>query len=136
MNIWNFPALCGSRHAGVQKRLHFESNLSEIVGRHVTLRFHDACSLDAAHKAIEKLLTSDLTEEQAHDAFNTVLVFYGVEPVSRAFFKHYLGPDAFKSGEALEKHVRRYQAEAMRLFPTFADAYAGLNRAADISPPP
>lgn len=116
----------------LQKRLHFEASLSEMVGQHVSLRFHDSLVAEAAHKAILRLLSTDLTLAQALDALNTVLVFYGVERVEPPFFSHFLGPDAFKSPEVFEKRVREYQAQAIRLYSTFRVAYLALRAARDM----
>ena len=47
--------------------------------------------------------------------------------MSREFFTRYFSDDAVKSPESLLKAVRRFQAEAMRIFSTFGEAYRSLN---------
>jgi transcriptional regulator with XRE-family HTH domain len=108
-------------------RLNFEEALSELIGRAVTLRFHDEHSVAVAQDAIKSLFTLDYTDEQARDAMNSIFVYYDVPPMSREFFTRYFSDDAVKSLESLLKSVRRFQAEAIRIFSTFGEAYRGLN---------
>jgi transcriptional regulator with XRE-family HTH domain len=115
-----------------EKRLDFEEVLGELLGEEVSLRTHDATSLLAAQDQLTRLFEGDLTKEQAIAAFNSVLVYYGVRPTSKAFFERYLHPDAFKSREAFLTAVRRYQADAIRLYSTLADAFERMNSAGEL----
>jgi hypothetical protein len=54
-------------------------------------------------------------------------VYYGATLVSEEFFQRYLGARAFGSISAFHDAVKRYQLDAIRLFSTFAEAYAKLN---------
>jgi transcriptional regulator with XRE-family HTH domain len=116
-----------------EKRLDFEEALGELVGEEISLRAHDATSLLAAQDQLTRLFDGDLTKEQAIAAFNSVLVYYGVRPTSKAFFERYLDPDAFKSREAFLTAVRRYQVDAIRLYSTLADAFERMNSARDLT---
>jgi transcriptional regulator with XRE-family HTH domain len=115
-----------------QRRLAFEQSLGELAGLLVSLGAHDEATVKAAERHIADLFEKDLTKDQAWDAFNAILVYYGVTPTSKGFFERYLGPDAVKSREAFEKAVRRYQSDAIRLYSTLADAYARLNAASSL----
>jgi transcriptional regulator with XRE-family HTH domain len=108
-------------------RLNFEEAISELIGRPVTLRFHDEHSAVVAQDSIKNLFRLDYTDEQARDALNSILVYYDVPPMSREFFTRYFSDDAVKSPESLLKSVRRFQAEAIRIFSTFGEAYRSLN---------
>jgi hypothetical protein len=77
--------------------------------------------------AIKNLFRLDYTDEQARDTLNSILVSYDVPPMSREFFTRYFSDDAVKSPESLLKAVRRFQAEAMRIFSTFGEAYRSLS---------
>lgn len=116
----------------LQRRLHFEATLSDMVGQHVSLRFHDLVATEAAHSAVLHLLSTDLMPDQCFDTFNSVLVYYGVEYIKRPFFDRFLGPDAFKSTDTFERSVRKYQAEAIRMFSTFRVAFLALRGDLDL----
>ncbi len=118
--------------AEYQTQLAFEEALGELVGRPVSLRYHDEPTADVAKAEVLNLSRIDRTEDQAYDAFNSVLVYYDVEPCSSEFFARYLGPDALRSPADFNKQVRKYQAEVIRLFSTFEDAYRTLNQAEDL----
>lgn len=109
-------------------RLNFEEAVAELAGRPVTLRFHDEHAVIVAQKSIAALFCSDLTDTQARDALNSILVFYDVSPMSTEFFARYFSEDATKSTSSLMQAVRRFQAEAMRLYSTIGEAYFRLNQ--------
>ncbi|MCY1000160.1 helix-turn-helix transcriptional regulator [Myxococcus sp. MISCRS1] len=117
----------GFLHEDYQLLLGFEEALGEMVGRPVTLRFHDEHSVAVAQMQIRELFGTDLTPEQIFERFNSTLVFYDIRQVVKEFFHEYLGPDAFRSTQALLSGVRKYQKDAIRLFSTFTEAYARLN---------
>jgi len=79
------------------------------------------------------LFSGDLTAGQAFDTLNSVLTFYAIPRMSRPFFDRYIGASAFQSIEAFAKSASRFQAEAIRLFSTFAEAYRRLNDVADLN---
>ncbi len=108
-------------------RLAFEEAIAELVGRPVTLRFLDEHSDAVAQESILAFFKGGLTDEQALDTLNSLLVFYDVQPMTLAFFRTYLSADAAKSPKALMVGVERFQADAIRLFGTFAEGYAQLN---------
>lgn len=104
----------------------FETALGELVGRTVSLSSLDPQAAAAAESQIEALTRNDLTRDQAFDALNSVLVYYGILPMLREFFDEYFDADSFRSPTAFRKAVEKYQAVAIRLFSTFAEAYARL----------
>jgi transcriptional regulator with XRE-family HTH domain len=108
-------------------RFEFESTLSELVGHPVSLQGHDLHAVATANHLVSSLFEAGLTEEQALDHFNALLVFYGVEKCSAEFFGHYLGADAFRALATFAEAVVEYQKDAIRLFSTFSDAFRVLN---------
>jgi transcriptional regulator with XRE-family HTH domain len=114
-------------HSEYAVRTHFEEAVSELIGHPVTLRFHDDHSTAVAQDAIISLFNTDLTDAQARDALNSILVYYDIPAMSAAFFAKYFGEDATKSTQTLLTAVRRFQAEAIRVFSTFTEAYHRMN---------
>lgn len=114
------------------ERFDFEEKLAELVGRAVTLDGHDESTWIVAEKQIRQLFSDAVSPVQTFDRFNSILVYYGVEAVSRGFFDHYLGTKAFSSLSLFDERVRSYQKDAIRLFSTLAEAYDALNRALDL----
>lgn len=117
----------------LQTRVQFESALSELVGRSVSLQLHDTFTETVADAAIAKLFQESPTDDQALDAINSLFVYYGVAPMAVDFFKRYFSNDATKSAHSLMAAVERYQADAIRLFPTFGEAYLEMNAAGSLS---
>ncbi|MGE0790080.1 MAG: helix-turn-helix domain-containing protein [Sandaracinaceae bacterium] len=107
-------------------RAAFEEALGELVGRRVSLRDHDEESASVAHDAVLGLFNTSRTEEQLHRAFAAALVNYDVAPPSLAFFKRFLRAEAFTSVDAFAARVEDYQAQAIRLYSSFAAAYEHL----------
>jgi transcriptional regulator with XRE-family HTH domain len=108
-------------------RLDFEEVLSELSGRPVTLRFLDEHAHAIAGDLISKFFGSSLTEQQALDTLNSILVFYDVRPISPEFFARYLGTEIAKTPKAFGDAVKAFQSEAIRLFSTMAAAYDAMN---------
>jgi hypothetical protein len=87
----------------------------------------DETSAASADRARKVLFGSTHSQSQAHDLFNSVLMFYGIPPTSRAFFDRYFTPASFASVEKFAAAVGTYQKDAVRLFSTFEAAYRLLN---------
>lgn len=117
----------------IQSRLDFEEQLSELTGVAVTLEGHDRTSYRVANDFIKELLGAAHSESQARDLFNSILVFYGIQPTSKAFFDEYLGAQKLGSFATLGEAVERYQSDAVRLYSTLAEAYHKLNSSADLA---
>ena len=115
-----------------RNRLSFEEALSELVGRTITLRFVDEHADAVADRGIALFFSRTRNEQQALDALNALLVFYGAPPMSAQFFGRYLGVESTKSTESFMRGVRRFQMDAIRLFSTFEEAYRSLNRPGDL----
>ena len=113
-------------------RFRFEEHLSEFVGESVNLDAQDIASQRTAEDLISRIFQSNPSSQQLIAIFNSILVYYGVGPVSEGFFKRYFNPSAFGSTDAFSHAVEKYQMDAIRLFPTFAEAFETLNKAKDI----
>jgi hypothetical protein len=85
---------------GYRRRLDFEEALTELVGRPATLRFVDEHADAVADAAIARFFSSPRNETQALDALNSLLVFYGVPPMTPEFFRRYLRVESTKSTAA------------------------------------
>lgn len=108
----------------------FEECVSELCGRTVTLRPHDDHATSVARAQIRQILDAEPRPSDSKnicDSFNSILVFYGVKPMSIDFFRRFIGPDGATSIERLASKIQQYQALAMRLFSTFSEAYDQLN---------
>lgn len=114
-------------------RFDFEEKLSELVGFSVGIYQVDLAAKVAVEGLINKLFSANLTLDQAHSNFNSILVFYGVKSATHAFFNRYFKPESFGSITDFEQGVLKYQSEVIRLFSTFADAYRSLNENHEIS---
>ncbi len=114
-------------HKESAQRQEFEGALGELVGRTIVLKMMHLEAVRAAEQSLRELFSGRLTVAQVHDTLNSILVFYGVNRMTRAFFDRYFGGAAFQSIESFLKAIARYQAEAIRLFSTFGEAYRRLN---------
>lgn len=113
-------------------RFEFEEFLSEFVGRPVSLDMHDEAAQKTAEHLITEVFSSNPSPEQLLDTFNSILVYYGVGPINKAFFDRYFDPSAFGSLSAFSDAIEKYQMDAIRLFATFAEAFETLNSTKDI----
>ena len=117
------------------QRFEFEDVLSELVGRPGgNLDGHDPASVMAVEEQLSALFHTTGSDQQTLALFNSILLFYGVRPISRAFFERYLSPAAFSSIPAFDKRVADYQKEAIRLFSALREAYNRLNAAGERLP--
>ncbi|HJW95922.1 MAG TPA: helix-turn-helix transcriptional regulator, partial [Thermoanaerobaculia bacterium] len=114
------------------KRKKFEETLEELVGVALTLDHLDNAAAHAADRILDELMGGSATATQTLALLNRLLTFYGADPMFRPFFEYYLTPRAFSSEQRLTEAVRRYQVDAIRLFSSFAQAYAALNGAPDL----
>src|SRR4028118_1207344 len=110
-------------------RNEFERSLSELTGEPVNLNSLNDQAVDVADDLIRTLFKPGRTAQQAFDSLNRVLIFYGVRQISRAFFDRYFANNALRSSSDFAKAVTRYQAESIRLFSTFSEAYQSMNDA-------
>lgn len=114
------------------RRLEFEEVLSELVGRAVSIDPQDLPSQVTVEALINRLFTQTPSKSQLYDLFSSILVYYGVGPVTRSFFENYFEPAAFGSIEAYRRAVERYQMDAVRLYSTFAEAFDTLGSGRDV----
>lgn len=114
-------------------RVQFEEAISELVGRPITLRFHDEHAVVVAQRAIVGLFKDSLTDRQSWDALNSLLVYYDLKPMTEEFFGRYFSEEATKSPSSLARAVRAFQTEAIRLFSTFGEAYERLNESGGLT---
>ena len=110
----------------------FENCLGELVGQPVSLERLDSTAIETAEKQIISLAGTDRTTEQTFDTFRSLLVYFDVRPVSRAFFQRYFTADSFRTSAKFLAAVRRYQKDAIRLYSTLRGAYLALATTDDI----
>ena len=110
----------------------FENCLGELVGQPVSLERLDSTAIETAEKQIISLAGTDRTTEQTFDTFRSLLVYFDVHPVSRAFFQRYFTADSFRTSEKFLAAVRGYQKDAIRLYSTLPGAYLALATTDDI----
>ncbi|HEY9756758.1 MAG TPA: helix-turn-helix transcriptional regulator [Oculatellaceae cyanobacterium] len=107
----------------------FEEALNELTGS-VTFDLSrlDDSAQQVARESIVGLFNASLTNRQALEWLNSILVHYNVRPlVSPQFFSKYLGNHVLKSPQKFIDAVRHYQTDAIRLFNSFQTAYEQLN---------
>ena len=111
------------------QRFGFEDSLAELVGQPVNLDGHDDASEATVQKQIAELFGRSVSDRQTFDLVNSILLFYGVRPLSLAFFDRYLTPIAFSSITSFQRQIVEYQKEAVRLFSSLREAFDRLNGA-------
>ncbi|HSE26402.1 MAG TPA: helix-turn-helix transcriptional regulator [Pyrinomonadaceae bacterium] len=111
----------------------FESVLSELVGVPLSLESLDHITRTTAKSEIVALIDEDLTTEQTYDKFRSLLVYYGVRPISRELFSKYFSADSFRTMDSFRDAVKKYHQDVVRLFSTFEEAYETLAAASDPS---
>jgi len=111
----------------------FENTLSELIGFPLSLDSLDSATRGTAKSQIASLIGANLTDEQTYDTFRSLLVYYGVLPISRSLFSRYFNAKSFETIESFQDSVRKYQTDAVRLFRTFEEAYETLAAAPDPS---
>lgn len=121
--------------AGVtsQRRLDFEGVLKELVGETLEVGNHDGQAIMALDELIVSLFSNIPSHHQKHDIFNSVLVFYNKGPISLSFFDKYFKRSAFSDMDSFQKAVEAYQIDAIRIYPTFEDAFMSMSSSSDIS---
>lgn len=113
---------------GVDQIIQFEQSIGELVGRSVELSQRTESIYSVAKDSIQRLFGTALTDVQAHDLVNSILIHYDIRPsLSYAFFQKYFRAEAFKSVAAFSRAVLRYQRDAIRIFNSFSTAYERLN---------
>lgn len=112
----------------------FEIALAELVGGDVSLGDIGGSTVELALECVGHLFTDDCkSDDHAFSTFNSALVFYRIPHVSRSFFTTFLTAQAFRSTDAFAVAVRGYQARAIRLFSTFAEAFDVLSRSDNVT---
>jgi transcriptional regulator with XRE-family HTH domain len=108
-------------------RLRFEEILSEMIGELVSIDAQDDTSRSVVERKISKLFEDTPSPKQTLDLLNSICVFYGIRPISSAFFLRYFGTQAFVNADAFTRAVERYQQDAIRLFVSLREAFRILN---------
>ena len=115
-----------------RQRFEFEDCLAELAGQPFHLDGHDDTSILTVEKQISDLFDTNASDVQTLTLFNSILLFYGVRSLSKAFFTRYLTPTAFGSIASFRRQIEEYQKEAVRLFSSLREAFDRLNRADDV----
>ena len=119
-------------HEFFEKGFVFHELACELVGRRISMSDHSATDQLVALDRTQRLFQTKLTDVQAHAEVNSLLVFYGERPITRAFFERYLRGDAFASNEGFLRRLRQFQAEALRLYGNFRRAFTRMSRVEDL----
>ena len=123
-------------HPNYLHTIDFQDDLSEMLGKELSLNTLDPVSQLKLIEAVLEYINPDgshMSLLQAHDHFNTLLTFYGERPVTRAFYKHFLGQTNFESVEQFEQCVRCFQKDAIRIYGSFRKAFKALSISEDLS---
>lgn len=83
----------------------FEDVLSELIGVPLSLDSLDPITRSTAKSEIVALIDEDLTTEQTYDTFRSLLVYYGVRPISQSLFSKYFSADSFGTIESFRSYV-------------------------------
>jgi transcriptional regulator with XRE-family HTH domain len=108
-------------------RINFESTIKELVGKSITSLRLDETAVKVVEDQIYTLFKSNLSEDQCLDQFNSILIFYGLRPITKSFYKRYLKFGSFSELESFESAVKNYLKDAIRLFSTISEAFEKLN---------
>lgn len=111
-----------------KKRREFEALFSELVGFPLDCSKLDSTAIRALEGAIDSLVPNTLSVDNAFDALNSVLIYYGIQPLSQPFFEYYLKNALTDKLSDLRDAVAIFQKDAIRLFSSFGGAYKTLNR--------
>lgn len=119
----------------VVARYELEECLTDLSGIEVSLDGLDATSIASAERARVTLFYRNKppTEPQAYDLLNSLLVYYGVRPMTKKFFDQYFNIAAFASIEKFQIAVNNYHGDAIRLYSTLDAAYLDLNHDENLS---
>lgn len=109
------------------KRLNFERSLVELFGESASTSNLDKIIIKVIDDKINHLFSANLTPEQLYDCLNSIIVYYGVIPLSKYFFQRYFSKESFKSQESFDVSINKFQKEAIRLFSSINEAYMELN---------
>lgn len=108
------------------RRGNFEAILKELVGEPISALNLDPTVIDVVEEQIRTLFSNE-KPEHAFDIFNSVIIFYGVRPVTKEFFEKYFRTGTFRSLDRFNEAVQAYLKDAIRLFSTFSEAFILLN---------
>lgn len=108
-------------------RMNFEAQLSELVGETISSNGLDSTIISVIENKITSLFKANLTSEQTLDSLNSILIYYGITPISKHFFETYIKKDAFRTLQTFDIAIQSFIKEAIRLFSTISDAYRNLN---------
>lgn len=114
-------------------RFEFEDILQELTGRIADIDSHDQTCIDAVESLISRLFSVSPSPEQLYDLFNSILVYYGCGPVTESFFRKYFSPSSFGSTDSFRSATDVYQIDAIRIFPTFTEAFDKISSSENIA---
>jgi transcriptional regulator with XRE-family HTH domain len=109
-------------------RSNFEVSLKELVGEPISALNLDPTVIENVENEIGYLFEQLLTPEQSLNKFNSILVFYGIKPITRSFFNRYLGSEPLNAIEKFNEAIQTYLADALRLFSSIPEAFEKLNQ--------
>ena len=108
----------------------FETLLEGLTGEYRTLVGQPSSVVGPAASMIRELVEGSFPPAHRYGLFCSILVFYGIPRVSRMFFNRYFvdpdSPSRPMTLDSLETAIEIYQMDAMRLYSSFAEAFAAL----------
>lgn len=107
-------------------RLEFEDALGELTGMPASLDEHPPETIRTAEENLAELFGCHFSERATLDLFNSLLVFYGIAPISPEFFNRYFSARAFADLSAFRNAIERYQLDAIRLYSTLEQGFQSL----------
>ena len=110
-----------------RKRLEFENLLEELCGEELSTYKLDNIIISVIEEKIDNLFKAGLSLPQLYDCFNSIVVYYGILPLSYDFFKHYFDHDSLKNISNFKNVVSKVKIDAIRLYSSISEAYHTLN---------
>jgi transcriptional regulator with XRE-family HTH domain len=110
-----------------RNRLIFEKLLDQLFGENISTHNLDNIIISVVEEKIDHIFSANLTNDQSFDCLNSIVVYYGILPMSKDFFKRYFGRDSFRSHDNFEISINKFQKDAIRLFSSINEAYVKLN---------
>lgn len=120
-------------HPHYLETIEFQDALAEMLGKPLSLASLDPISQLMLIEAVSLYVQgTPMSLAQAHDHFNSLLTFFAERPVSRAFYRRFLGQTNFQSVAQFSEAVRRFQSAAIRVYGSFRGAFKALSISEDL----
>ena len=108
------------------KRIDFERLLEELCGETISTDELDNTIISVIEDKIEYLFGSHSLQEY-RNCLKSIIVYYGIMPLSDDFFNYYFETDSFRNFEAFKNAILTVKKDAIMLFSSMNKAYTILN---------